>query len=114
MRRTSRFTDEAAQPQRELEMRVYMIGYDLNRPGQNYGDLIEAIKKLSNGYWHWLDSTWIIGSELSAVAIRDSLMPYLDASDELLVARMASEVAWDGFDDDAANWLRQTFNSVAV
>jgi len=51
----------------------YLIGYDLNRPrGKDaYPDLIEAIKGLDN-WWHYLDLTWIVKSDLTAVQIRDS------------------------------------------
>lgn len=36
-----------------------LVGYDLNRPHQDYGDLIDAIKALGT-WWHCLDSTWIV------------------------------------------------------
>ena len=32
-------------------MASYMIGYDLNRPGQNYPELFNAIKAISGWWW---------------------------------------------------------------
>ena len=38
-------------------MSLFLVGYDLQE-GENYDDLIDAIKNLADGYWHNLDSTW--------------------------------------------------------
>lgn len=78
-------------------MTSYLVGYDLNRPNpaDAYADLIDAIKLLSGGtWWHHLDSTWIFRSDLSAVQIRDALLPHIDQNDELLVLELTGEGAW--------------------
>lgn len=85
-------------------MKTYLIGYDLNRPEQDYPKLIEAIKKIGS-WWHCLDSTWIVKADTSAKAIRDSLNGCIDGNDELLVASLAGESAWSGFDDRCSSWL---------
>jgi hypothetical protein len=86
---------------------TYAICYDLNRPGQNYAGLIDAIKALANGWFHNLDSTWIVNTALSAVDIRDKLRPHLDTSDELLVMACGAPAAWTGFSSSASQWLKQ-------
>lgn len=88
-------------------MTTYLIGYDLNRPGKDYPQLIEAIKKLSSIWWHHLDSTWIIQSNESAKTIRDTLKKHIDANDELLVVNSGGEGAWTGFNDSGSNWLKE-------
>jgi hypothetical protein len=93
----NRFSDE--------RMKSYLIGYDLRKPGQDYKDLIEAIKKLGT-WWHCLDSTWIIKSNLSAEQIRDKLTPHIDANDKLLVVKLFREAAWIGFDKNCSDWLQ--------
>ena len=45
-------------------MSTKLIAYDLNAPGQNYDDLIKAIKGLG-AWWHHLDSTWLVKSDLN-------------------------------------------------
>ena len=87
-------------------MATYLIGYDLNSPGQGYDDLIEAIKNLANGWWHHLDSTWIINHSGSATVIRDALKPHIDSNDELLVVKLSGEAAWAGFSDKGSKWLK--------
>jgi hypothetical protein len=90
-------------------MKSYLIGYDLNMPRANddYKDLIAEIKSLSNTWWHNLDSTWIIKTDQTAEYIRDTLKPYLDSGDELLVARLSGEGAWAGFKADGSSWLME-------
>lgn len=87
-------------------MATQMIGYDLNRPGQNYPELIEAIKKLGN-WWHCLDSTWLVVTDWSPIQIREHLKPHIDRGDELLVATL-TRGSWAsvGFSDECTNWLK--------
>jgi hypothetical protein len=88
---------------------TYMIGYDLNGPAKDYEDLWEAIKQL-DAWWHHLDSTWLVKTSESAVAIRDKLKGYLDTDDELLVVNVSgAERAWCGFDESGSKWLKETY-----
>lgn len=86
-------------------MTTYLITYDLNRPGQNYNDLFEAIKAIGT-WWHCLDSTWVVKSNLTAVQIRDSLSNKIDRNDSLLVVVLSGVGAWTGFSDECSNWLK--------
>lgn len=86
-------------------MKSYLIGYDLNKTGQDYKTLIEQIKELGS-WWHHLDSTWIIKSDLTVVQIRDNLKDYIDDNDELLVVKLSGEAAWTGFNEKGSKWLK--------
>jgi len=88
-------------------MRTYLVSYDLNSPrGTNdYTNLHKALKEHSGWWWHYLDSTWIIKSNMSAAQIRDILKQYIDSGDELLVVRMSGEWASVGFSKEANDWL---------
>lgn len=88
-------------------METYMIGYDLNTPGQDYDELIPAIKKRFKTFLHRLDSTWIVRTNMTAEEIRDYLLPYIDYSDELLVAQLTGEAAWYGFGPKGDAWLQK-------
>lgn len=88
-------------------MAVYMVGYDLNKVGKNYDELITKTKQISNGWWHHLDSTWLINHNGSSVAIRNALTPHLDENDELLVVKLEKGyAAWIGFNTEGSNWLK--------
>jgi hypothetical protein len=85
-------------------MALYMVGYDLDKPGQNYSDLIAAIKTYGT-WWHHLDSTWLIVTDDSAIQVRDYLKQYLDSNDKLLVAVIGAPAAWYGFGNKGSEWL---------
>lgn len=67
-------------------MAVYMITYDLNSTGQNYDEVIEAIKDASTGVWcsYW-KSSYLIKSNLSVQQVSDKITPHLDGNDRLIV-----------------------------
>lgn len=84
---------------------VYLITYDLNKPGQNYNSLYEAIKKIGR-WWHHLDSNWLVETNNnSASQISDILRKEIDKNDNLLVIRVTRDYAgwlpkkaWDWID----------------
>jgi hypothetical protein len=90
----------------DRKMAVYMVGYDLNKPGQDYSDLFEAIKSYGM-WWHHLDSTWIIVTDESAARVMNNLRQYMDNNDELLVATIGAPAAWSGFNDQGSQWLKK-------
>lgn len=82
-------------------MSVYAISYDLNIPGQNYQDLYEEIKSFG-GYWHYLDSTWLVSTQLSASQMSERMLKHTDKNDNFLIIRVVAdyhgwlpEAAWD-------------------
>ncbi|MGW4370096.1 hypothetical protein ACWEKT_31065 [Nocardia takedensis] len=87
-------------------MSVLMIGYDLNRPGQKYDELIEFLKSQGT-WWHALDSTWLVKTSLSASQMRDSVKAYVDANDQVLVVNVTGD-AWASFglSDKENKWLQ--------
>lgn len=87
-------------------MSTYVVCYDLNSPGQDYGDLHKAIKALG-AWWHNLDSTWLVTSSKTASGLRDYLKPHLDANDKLLVIDITGDPwASRGFTGSGADWLK--------
>ena len=86
-------------------MATYIISYDLNKPGQNYNDLYDAIKSFGT-WWHHLDSTWLIVTTQTATQIRDKLTRHLDNNDCLLVVKSGGVGAWTGFSDKGSQWLK--------
>lgn len=89
-------------------MTIYVIGYDLHPShGETYDELIQAIKNLGN-WWHCLDSTWLVVSNLSSVEIRDRLRRHMKNDDQLIVvAYNPPNSAWVGFSGDCQDWLKK-------
>jgi hypothetical protein len=95
-------------------MSVFLITYDKSA-GDNYQPLYGAIHALANGYWHELDSTWLIISDQSAIAIANALTPHIDKNDKLLVVQITWQAAWGGnFSPSALAWLRNHLPTYAA
>jgi hypothetical protein len=91
-------------------MSTVLIGYDLNKPAQDYPDLIDSIKNLGSAWWHHLDSTWLVKTEKSATQVREVLVKIIDTNDELLVIDVSGDArAWAGFNSSGSTWLKETF-----
>ena len=74
---------------------IYSINYDLKKPGRNYEALYEAIKSCG-AWWHYLDSTWLVDTSLTASQIWERIRGDLDKNDSVLII---------GVTKDYAGWL---------
>lgn len=87
-------------------MRTFLVGYDLNKPVQNYADLFAKLKSVGT-WWHGLDSTWMVKVALTAPQLRDQLMEHIDRNDDLLVVEVTG-ANWGsyGFTTELSEWLK--------
>ena len=59
-------------------MSLYLITYDLTRPGQNYPQLFERIKECGTE-WHGMQNVWFVESASSAAQIRGHIATAVDS-----------------------------------
>lgn len=91
---------------------IYAINYDLKQPGQNYEELHKAIKALG-AWWHYLDSTWLVDTTLSAKEVWDRLAPHVDKNDSVLVIGVTRQYSgW--LPPKAWEWINQRLNRLAA
>lgn len=65
-------------------MAVYMITYDLNKEGQNYKKVIEAINECSIEQYSVWKSSYLIKSDMTAKQISDKISQFLDENDKMI------------------------------
>lgn len=90
---------------------VYMVTYDLKSPGQNYDDVIKAIKDSSTGKWcsYW-ESSYLIQSLKTADQIQNAIQPYLDSNDRLIVIKVVRNYqGW--LNEEQWNYIRDMFDT---
>lgn len=87
-------------------MAIYAINYDLTKPGQNYPQLSDAIKKYGT-HWHCMGSFWTISTSETATQVHANLRRHIDASDKLMVSQMGRDAAWSGLPDAGTPWLQE-------
>lgn len=70
----------------------YLITYDLNRTGQDYDNVIQAIKNASDGRWctYWKSSFLIRSNYQTADEVCYIIQKYLDKNDRLLVIEVTN------------------------
>jgi hypothetical protein len=73
---------------------IYAVNYDLKAPGRDYAGLYEAIKSCGV-WWHYLGSTWLVDTSLSADGIWERLAPHVDTNDSVLVIGVSA--GWQGW-----------------
>lgn len=88
-------------------MQTMLVGYDLKKPGKDYSKLIDQLKSYKT-WWHCLDSTWMIRTSLTHVALRDELRTFIDPNDKLLVIDVTGDAAaWTTtFSEECAKWIK--------
>lgn len=64
-------------------MPVFIVAYDLNRPGQLHDKLAEQLKKFP--HCHAQGSVWFIEATGPTTALRDALRAYVDPNDKLFI-----------------------------
>ncbi|HTB94343.1 MAG TPA: CRISPR-associated endonuclease Cas2 [Candidatus Sulfotelmatobacter sp.] len=71
----------------------YLICYDLDKPGQDYSDLISALKKL--GAYRFQYSSWFLEkTQYTPLQIVNHLAQFVDGNDRLLVVEVQNNAAW--------------------
>ena len=86
-------------------MNKYLITYDLkNKSIKEYQSLFIAIKSLGS-WWHYLDSTWIVKTNLNSQQIWNLLGPHLLRNDYIIVVKIDTSDKWGWLPQKAWDWL---------
>jgi hypothetical protein len=89
---------------------VYVVSYDLRKPGKDYTGLTEQLR-YSPRWWHYLASTWLIATEESASQLYNRLAAHLDKNDSILIIEAGNHAqgwlpkdAWEWIYRELPNW----------
>jgi hypothetical protein len=74
-------------------MPLYWISYDLDKPGQDYSDLIDRLKQ--HKAQEVTRSDWLLASDWTPAQIKKDLLVYLDDNDRIIVAELRYNAAWN-------------------
>jgi hypothetical protein len=72
-------------------MGVFIVTYDLRRPGKDYEPLLKAIRRYT--HCHALKSAFFIDTTEDRLVIRDKLKAHVDENDQLYVMKLAGDWA---------------------
>jgi len=82
---------------------LHWISYDLDKPGQDYKDLIARLEGLQAV--RILKSDWLLENDASTKAVRDDLMRFMDSNDRIMVSEVYFNAYWSNLLVDNATVL---------
>jgi hypothetical protein len=92
-------------------MYAYNVSYDLKKPGQNYEKLFAELKS-SPGWWHYLESTWLIVTNETPGQLWNRISPATDKNDSVLIIQVVNNTAgW--LPQGAWDWINQNLRAAA-
>jgi hypothetical protein len=84
---------------------IFLVSYDLKKPGQDYTGVYEAIKSAS-GWWHYLESTWIIQTNRPLEFWADKIKSHMDANDRLIIVDITNSEYNGWLPAKAWEWIK--------
>jgi len=86
-------------------LKVLLITYDLKEPKQQYANFFAEFQKTTK-WWHYLESTWLVYTELTPKQWSDTLVPKIYDKDYLLIIEVTpSYYGW--LPKDAWAWIKE-------
>lgn len=82
-------------------MAVYLVTYDLRRPGKDYSAVHAFLKQFT--YCKDLESVWLLDTQWTAQQIRDGLNQRIDNNDKTFVVRLMQD--WAAYNYGCSDWL---------
>lgn len=75
-----------------VEMKLYLVSYDLMTPGKDYPGLTKELTKLGRriNLSVWL----IVVAKQTAAQVRDALLTHMDRNDRLLIVELPPGIDW--------------------
>jgi len=92
---------------------ILEISYELQKPGQNYDALYDAIKKAPS-WCHPMTSHWFIRTEESAQTWVDRLRRVMDQNDSIFIVNITGQERAGWMPKTAWEWLSQNEYKCAV
>jgi hypothetical protein len=88
---------------------IVLITYDLKKPGKDYTHLYSALKSLYPNWWHYLESVWLLETNMSPEQVFSYLKPHIDSNDLIFVTAIKNDYSgW--LPEEAWSWLRSRFS----
>ena len=88
--------------------KVYLVAYDFPGSSDKYSALFDELKR-SPGWWHYIDSVWLLSTDESADEIYDRLERFLDNEISLFITETGNDhQGW--LPDRAWKWIRKHVN----
>lgn len=86
---------------------ILLISYDLKQPDRNYESLYESIKQCGTKWWHYLDSVWLIKTDLNPQQCFERLHRKIDENDYLFIVEISKQSHEGWLPNAAWEWIQE-------
>ena len=84
---------------------ILLVSYDLKVPGRDYTTLYDTIKS-APGWWHYLESTWVISTVETPEVWAKRLHNVMDENDRLIVIDITGMPRYGWLPSKAWEWFK--------
>lgn len=85
---------------------IIFISYDLKKPDRDYKSLYTAIKNCGSTWWHYLESVWLINTDLAPNEVFDKIHSSMDNNDSLLISEFNADNYSGWLPSNAWEWIK--------
>lgn len=84
---------------------LYLVSYNCSMP-TDVKSRIESVLKTMPGWWHHLETTWIVASQLNLQQVTDMIHQAAATGDKILVVDITADSYNGWLPSKAWDWLR--------
>jgi hypothetical protein len=88
---------------------IYLVSYDLRKPGKDYTSLHNTIKSATT-WWHYIESTWIIKTDQSIDEWYNKIRSVTDSNDSFILIDITKQKRQGWLPKKAWEWIRENEN----
>lgn len=86
---------------------ILLISYDLKQPDRNYESLYDEIKQCGTKWWHYLESVWLIKTDLDPQQCFERLHRKIDENDYLFIVEISKQSHEGWLPKTAWEWIQE-------
>jgi len=86
--------------------KAYIVTYELNASLRSYRKLFKTLQSY-DFWWHYIDNTWIIGTNKDPDEIFEHLQPYIDEDEDYLLIIEVRRSFQGWLPEDAWDWVER-------
>jgi hypothetical protein len=84
--------------------KIYVVSYHFRNSADDYPDFFDALQDFDS-WWHFIQGTWLITTDLGAKEIYEKLNPSIDDEVNLLIVEAGPDLA-GRLPTKAWNWIK--------
>jgi hypothetical protein len=94
-------------------MNFFLVTFSLRNQARDYNQFFVALRGNALQWWHFIEQTCVITTTLDIRSLTNALLPYIEATDSLLIIPMTPHQMQGWLPTNAWEWLNQVSEAIA-